>query len=282
MTEKMITSTNNLLKFITNSKGVSHSFILSGEKGMSTAKQLACKLLKTDNITSSPNILWLDTEKKISVDEIRNIGEFMYKTTYHSDLPKLIVITCIDNLNITSMNALLKLLEEPTKNTYFISLSHNIEILPDTIRSRSIVINLSPLDPPTTRKIIEEQFPDISDPELDEYFSISSQQDIISELINNDALKIYGQLLDFLQLPPTLASTKLYKFIEKKFSTLEQLEIFQTLIIKVLRSANNIEKLLLIEKEMGYLISNAKTFGLDVKTVVLIMLCKIRALRIVS
>jgi DNA polymerase III delta prime subunit len=243
----MLTSTENsdhpenkLLDLITNSNGRSHSFIFSGTKGIGKSevtKQTAYKLLETTDLTTHPNILWIDAEEKnISVAEIRNISSFMYRTTYHNELPKLIVIDCADNLNIHSLNALLKLLEEPTKNTYFILISNSLEALPDTIKSRCVIVNLSPPDLVKTRKIIKQQLPELSDDQLDEYLSISHAPRTIVELANNNVLKIYKELLEFL-CEKNKASAKLHSFIEKNFSTLEQLELFQILTKSLLYKA---------------------------------------------
>jgi DNA polymerase III delta prime subunit len=277
---------NKLLDLLTNRSGSSHSFIFSGAKGTQkkeTTKQLVCKLLKTNELNANTNLLWIDSEEKnINVDEIRNISSFMYRTSYHAELPKLIVITCLDSLNIHSLNALLKLLEEPTKNTYFILLSHNIEALPDTIKSRCIIINFPPANLEDTRQILKRKLKGTSDSELDEYLSLSQNAGVVVELFNNNALEIYNELLKLLQMKSN-ASTDLYKFIEKNFSTLEQVEIFRILIKNFLHSyiktnKKNLHKLFSVDQEINSLLFNAKTFGLDVKSVVLIIICKVSSL----
>jgi DNA polymerase-3 subunit delta' len=265
----MPTSTETILELIKNANGRSNSFIFSGAEGISAvARQIICKLLETDDLAVHTNVLWIDTlQKNVGVDEVRNIDSFMYRTTYHAHLPKIIVIDCVDNLNLHSFNALLKILEEPTKNTYFMLLSQNLEALPDTIRSRCIIVK----SPPPASSSKEEH------------------------------LEVYRQLLEFLPID-NKAPTRLYSFIEKSFSTLEQLEIFQVLIKNLLskaikRSANlevqtiaeeniilefikatNVRQLSLLAQEIDSLLSNTKTLGLDIKSVVLIVLYKINSL----
>ena len=308
----MLISTQNnedtkkkLVGLITNNKGKSHSFILSAAKGTGKngiMKTIARKLLQIKDLSIHPNILWIDaTCKNINVAEIRKISNFMYKTTYHVNLPKLIVIDAVDNLNLHSLNALLKILEEPTKNTYFILTSNNFEALPDTIKSRSIIIKLPPPSLPTAHLQIKQQFPNLSDTQLDEYLSISSTSAATAELINNNVLEIYKQLLELLQTK-SKASTKLYKFIEQNFATLGQLEYFHILIknliykalktkisgsISIIPIENKIAKimtkktthlLLSIDQEIDSFIANSKTLGLDIKTVVLVMINKIKSL----
>lgn len=95
---------------------------------------------------SHPNILTINKEfdektKKIknfiTIDQIRNLDSFVYQSSF-DNLPKFIVIDSADDLNINSSNGLLKKLEEPKKNTYFILISHQLSILSSTIRSRCI------------------------------------------------------------------------------------------------------------------------------------------------
>ena len=75
------------------------------------------------------------TDNIIGVDQIREILNFLNKTT-NSDNLKLILIDNIENLNVNSSNALLKALEEPNKNTYFFLIHHSGNNILNTIKSR--------------------------------------------------------------------------------------------------------------------------------------------------
>ena len=56
---------------------------------------------------------------------------------------KLVLIDNADQLNKNAANALLKILEEPKKNTYFFLISHQLSfLLAPTIRSRCIKFKL--------------------------------------------------------------------------------------------------------------------------------------------
>ena len=76
-------------------------------------------------------------KNNITIDQIRNLESFIYKSAI-LDLPKIILINSADDLNINASNALLKILEEPKKNTFFILISHQPSRLIPTIRSRCI------------------------------------------------------------------------------------------------------------------------------------------------
>ena len=73
----------------------------------------------------------------IVIDQIRDLESFIYQSSL-LELPKIILIDCADDLNINSSSSLLKILEEPRKNTFFFLISHNPSKLSDTILSRCL------------------------------------------------------------------------------------------------------------------------------------------------
>ena len=75
------------------------------------------------------------TEKEIKIEKIRNLIRFINKSTYSKDL-KIIIIDNAEYLNLNSSNALLKSIEEPSKNTFFIIIYNNSINILETIKSR--------------------------------------------------------------------------------------------------------------------------------------------------
>jgi DNA polymerase-3 subunit delta' len=99
------------------------------------------------NNKTHPNFYSIDliNEKKIiDVGQIREMITYTNKSSFNDD-SRFILIDNIENLNKNSINALLKIVEEPNDNIFFI-LIHNSEkkILP-TLKSRCLIfkINLS-------------------------------------------------------------------------------------------------------------------------------------------
>ncbi len=96
---------------------------------------------------SHPNFYLIDLindKKNIDIAQIREMISYTNKSSF-DNLPRFILIDNIENLNKNSINALLKIIEEPNKNIFFI-LIHNSQkkILP-TLKSRCLLfrINLS-------------------------------------------------------------------------------------------------------------------------------------------
>ena len=85
-----------------------------------------------------PNFFLIEnvaSEKEIKIEQVRNLHQFLYKSTYSKDL-KIIMIDNAENLNLNSSNALLKALEEPQDNTFYFIINNSSYKVLDTIKSR--------------------------------------------------------------------------------------------------------------------------------------------------
>ena len=92
---------------------------------------------------SNPNFISIDVDedkKSIDINQIRNLILTLNKSSFNTK-PRLVLIDNIELLNINSVNALLKILEEPNDNIYFILINNHKKILP-TLRSRCLNYNI--------------------------------------------------------------------------------------------------------------------------------------------
>ena len=97
------------------------------------------KTFKLMQNKSHPNFDLIDVsadKKNIDIAQIRQLISKFNKSSFNSK-QRFILIDNIEYLNKNSVNALLKFLEEPTENTFFI-LIHNHKKIPNTLRSRCI------------------------------------------------------------------------------------------------------------------------------------------------
>ena len=88
---------------------------------------------------SNPNFILVDIQeekKNIDISQIRNLILTLNKSSFNTK-PRFILIDNIELLNINAVNALLKILEEPNDNIYFILINNNKKILP-TLKSRCL------------------------------------------------------------------------------------------------------------------------------------------------
>ena len=103
------------------------------------------KSFKLVQNNSHPNFYLIDLineKKNIDIEQIRKLKIYTYKSSFNN-LPRFILIDNIEYLNKNSTNALLKLIEEPNKDIFFV-LIHNIEknILP-TLKSRCLSFKIN-------------------------------------------------------------------------------------------------------------------------------------------
>ena len=82
-----------------------------------------------------------DEKKNIDINQIRELI-YNLKLSSFNDKPRFVLIDNIEFLNINSLNALLKILEEPSLNVFFILINNNKKILP-TLLSRCINFKIS-------------------------------------------------------------------------------------------------------------------------------------------
>ena len=162
---------------------------------------------------SNPNINVIDTlfeKRNIDIAQIRDLISKLNKSSFDND-DRFIIVDNIEHLNVNSINALLKVLEEPPPQTFFILINNDRFIMP-TLKSRCInykiflnhdnVINI-------TNKLLGDDVFNRINQDLLNYYSTPGK---IYRLINffesnNYDLKKYN-LKDFLKL---IIKDSLYK-----------------------------------------------------------------------
>ena len=89
------------------------------------------------------NIIYLKAAdfKNIKIEDIRNLKTKIFKSTILSK-DRFVIFDDIELFNLNSLNALLKIIEEPSKNTYFILINNKGRPILETIRSRAIEIKI--------------------------------------------------------------------------------------------------------------------------------------------
>lgn len=176
------------------SRKLHHAWLLTGPKGVgkaSFAKAAARRVLaeaagppfdlplidtsddhpivKLVEAGSHPDMRWLERlvnertgnlARNISVDQVRELGEFMSMTAALSPW-RVAVIDTVDELETSGANALLKILEEPPANTLFFLVSHAPGRLLPTIRSRCRRLDFQKLDDDAMTSVLEAQAPDV-------------------------------------------------------------------------------------------------------------------------
>ena len=181
------------------SQNLHSSIIIHGPKGIGKKifiKKLLSEIFKSNlnennylhhvnllNKDSHPNVRNIekifDTRSKkikseITIDQIRNLRNFLNETSSIKDLSKFIIIDSADDLNINSANSLLKILEEPNKDTFIFLISHQISSLIPTIRSRCLKIKLNKHEYNVFKNIISFHIDNITEDEIKFLYDITN------------------------------------------------------------------------------------------------------------
>ena len=178
---------------------------------------------------SNPNVNIIDTlfeKKNIDIVQIRNLISKLNKSTFNNH-DRFIIINNIENLNLNSINALLKILEEPPSQTFFILINNDRFITP-TLKSRcinyKIFLNYNKVINVTNKLLGDDVFNDINTDLLNYYSTPGNIYRLITFFeSNNYDLKRYN-LKDFLKL---IIKESLYKKNEVvKNIVFEYVELF--------------------------------------------------------
>jgi len=159
----------NEIKKLYAEKKMPNKILLSGKKGMGKAT-LAYHIInyilslnedsKYDlnkfNINSEnksyklvqnythPNFYLIDLindKKNIDVGQIREMIRYTNKSSFNN-IPRFVLIDNIENLNINSVNALLKVIEEPNEGIFFILINNNEKKILPTLKSRCLTFKI--------------------------------------------------------------------------------------------------------------------------------------------
>ncbi len=160
---------------------------------------------KTTLNKSNPNFILIDIslEKKfIDINQIRNLITNLNKSSFNNK-PRFVLIDNIEFLNINSVNALLKILEEPSNKVIFFLVNNNKKIL-KTLSSRCLNFRISLSNYESLQisdKLLNKKLHDVINPELINYYFTPG---IIFNLANfgfiNDINLRDLSLKDFLKL----------------------------------------------------------------------------------
>ena len=164
------------------------------------------KSFKLIQNNSHPNFYLIDLmndKKNIDIAQVREMITYTNKSAFNN-MARFILIDNIENLNKSSTNALLKIIEEPNENIFFILINNNEKYILPTLKSRCLTfkINLSfNQSIQVTNQILNINTLDVINPDLINYYNTPGE---IINLINfsNDKkidIKKYT-LINFLNL----------------------------------------------------------------------------------
>ncbi|MBL4602951.1 MAG: DNA polymerase III subunit delta' [Emcibacteraceae bacterium] len=148
----------------------------------------------------------------ILVDDVRKINNFFHKTSTAGGW-RIAIVDTADEMNRNAANAILKILEEPPKNSILIILAHAPGKLLPTIKSRCRMLPLKPLKSAIVKEILQKYFPDKEDNVIDGYVALSNgSPGYAISLIEHKGLELYREMLGLLSTMPNINVPMMHDF----------------------------------------------------------------------
>ena len=216
---------------------------------------------------SNPNFILIDIDedkKSIDINQIRNLISTLNKSSFNKK-PRLVLIDNIELLNINSVNALLKILEEPNQNIYFILINNHKKILP-TLRSRCLNYNIhlkSEESFDISTKILGKNIKNLIYENIMNFYSTPGS--ILNLLVYANANNVDLTKINLKDLIKKIITEKKYKkdqFVKQLLHSLIELYFRKNVSLK------NIN-LLKIQNYFLKKINNTKIFNLDDETLLM-------------
>lgn len=134
-----------------------HALIVSGDEGVGLAT-IAQKMVKDSK--ASYHLVLPEKDEKIDLDKgvitVKAVRRLYDITKTVEPKGRYIIIDYAERMGVPAQNAFLKLLEEPPKGTRFILLTHKLDSLLPTIRSRSQLIQIKPVSSEQSEELLNE------------------------------------------------------------------------------------------------------------------------------
>ena len=166
--------------------------------------------------------------KNISIEDVRKLQSYCSLSIADGG-KRIIIIDTADDLNKSSSNALLKLLEEPPKNTIFLLISHQPNLLVPTIKSRCQKLSFSNLDQTDLGAVLTAIGCKI-EPSDEVSLSILSKGSAgaACRLINSNCINLYSDILNISSSLPNLNTNKILQLSQNYFAKAKpgEFEIF--------------------------------------------------------
>lgn len=238
---------------------IHHSWLIYGNEGIGKSSliyKLINQLLENNSKINKdyyhPDLLIIDKsadKKEISVDSIRKVNQFLSLTPLQSRFRIVLIDNC-NYLNTNAANALLKILEEPPKNSLIFLISHTIGKIPHTILSRCIKLYIHNLTYKNSLELLLSLQPNIHIDDAKKLLFLShASTGLALELYNINALENYKEFITLIDNIINTSIKQIWKWLDQagewKFFSLYISHFMATL----LKNASNIENINYINED---------------------------------
>lgn len=203
------------------------------------------KAIKDGNYMSDDEMASLKKSSIISVDDVRTINEFLSKKSADGKW-RVVLVDSVDEMNTSSANAILKILEEPPHKSIILLVSHNPAVLLPTIKSRCAKLHLAPLNENQVASLLRRYRADLNEDVIKKLALISGGS--IGKAISyadGNALDMYEEIYSLATAGKKFKIAEMLDFCDKAVADEESYNLFKELVLKFLgeqaRALNKVE-----------------------------------------
>lgn len=177
-----------------------------------------------------------EEKKEISINQIRAAKRHLNLSPF-SGLYKLAIINEAEKMNSEAANALLKILEEPHRNTILILITCEPESLPKTIISRLQEIRFQPISlNQVSKTVLNEKYTDILGKSLNNIFKdvekIAKEETEIIPLLDSWTFWFRGKMIEQAKTETKSRFSEIIKEIRKTKNLISSTNVNQRLALE--------------------------------------------------
>ena len=269
--------------FFNGPKGIGKSTIAYHLINYIFSKKEECKYdltnLEINNLNKSYKLLLNNThpnfhlvdimkdKKVIEISQIRQMINYSTKSTFNNN-ERIILIDNVENLNLNSLNSLLKIVEEPNENTLFILIFDSNKNILNTLKSRCLKFNLYlsfSQSVEITNKILNSNILDLISEDFLHYYNTPG--DFINLINFANSLNLNLKELDLKKFLIHLIDAGYYKnntFI--KNNIYKYIELY---LLKLMKGSTSKNKINILYNESIKKIANMKKYNLDQESIMI-------------
>ena len=209
----------------------------------------------------------MNDKKVIEISQIRQMINYSTKSTFNNN-ERIILIDNVENLNLNSLNSLLKIVEEPNENTLFILIFDSNKNILNTLKSRCLKFNLYlsfSQSVEITNKILNSNILDLISEDFLHYYNTPG--DFINLINFANSLNLNLKEFDLKKFLIHLIDAGYYKnntFI--KNNIYKYIELY---LLKLMKGSTSKNKINILYNESIKKIANMKKYNLDQESIMI-------------
>ena len=227
----------------------------------------SCRLILNNTHPNFHLVDVLKDKKIIEISQIRQMINYSTKSTFNNN-ERIILIDNVENLNLNSLNSLLKIVEEPNENTLFILIFDSNKNILNTLKSRCLKFNLHlsfSQSVEITNKILNLNILDLISEDFLHYYNTPG--DFINLINFANSLNLNLKEFDLKKFLIHLIDAGYYKnntFI--KNNIYKYIELY---LLKLMKGSTSKNKINILYNESIKKIADMKKYNLDQESIMI-------------